>query len=103
MIPKIRTMKREMKRDRETLQDRKLMFEREVRNYLLDEDKIDRYRSYFGNRPETIFRVEENENVKKPDDLVCILNSIDRCFVDGDEDGIMEIMKKAEENAGLSK
>ncbi|MBR4514514.1 MAG: hypothetical protein IKO61_06470 [Lachnospiraceae bacterium] len=31
-------MKREMQRDRETLQDRKQMFGREVRNYRLEED-----------------------------------------------------------------
>ena len=37
---KIRVMKREMHRDRETLQGRKQMFGRESRNYLLDEDKI---------------------------------------------------------------
>ena len=64
---KIRTMKREMQRDRETLEDRKQMFGRETRNYLLDEEKISRYRSFFGDRPETIFRAETNENPKIPE------------------------------------
>lgn len=65
---KIRAMKREMQRDKETLQDRKLMFGRETRNYLLDEDKIDIYRSYYSDKPDTIFREETDEtakNVKK--------------------------------------
>ena len=96
---KIRATKREMQRDRETLQDRKQMFEREVRNYLLDEDKIDRYRSWFGDKAETIFRTETNEAEKHSEAMAKELNSINECFVNGDVEGIKEIMKKAAENA----
>jgi energy-coupling factor transporter ATP-binding protein EcfA2 len=100
---KIRATKREMKRDKETLQDRKQMFGREARNYLLDEDKIDAYRRFYGDRPETIFREETNEAAKKHEYVMTEINGIDRCFVNGDTDGINEIMKKAEADAGLSK
>ena len=95
---KIRATKREMQRDKETLKDRKQMFGREVRNYLLDEDKIDAYRSFFGDCPDTIFRDETNEDETTSE----ALNSIDRCFVKDDADGILEIMKKTEADAGLS-
>ena len=99
---KIRAIKREMKRDRETLLDRKQMFGREVRNYLLDEDKIDRYRSYFGSCPGTVFRDEANDAAARSEAMICELNSIDRCFVNGDAAGISEIMKRAEANEDLS-
>jgi energy-coupling factor transporter ATP-binding protein EcfA2 len=59
---KIRATKREMQRDKDTLQDRKQMFGREARNYLLDEDKIDNYRRFFGDRPDTVFREEKEES-----------------------------------------
>ena len=96
---KIRATKREMQRDRETLQDRKKMFGREVRNYLLDEDKINIYRSYFGDSPDTIFRTETNDDAKN---MIEVLNSIDKCFVNDDVEGINAIMKKAEADTGLS-
>ncbi len=99
---KIRVMKREMQRDRETLQDRKQMFGRETRNYLLDEDKIDRFRSYFAGSPYTVFREETNETAKKEEAVISELNSIDKCFVNGDADGINEILKRAEADTGLS-
>ena len=99
---KIRATKREMKRDKETLQNRKQMFGREVRNYLLDEDKIDNYRSFFGDKPDTIFRDETGEAEKRSEAVRNELNSIDRCFVNADAAGINEIMKKAEANAELS-
>ena len=98
---KIRVMKREMQRDKETLKDRKQMFGRETRNYLLDEDKIDRYRSFFGGSPDTIFRDEDNDDAKA-EAVLHELNSIDRCFVNEDADGIREIMKKAEADTELS-
>ena len=94
---KIRVMKREMQRDKEALQDRKQMFGREARNYLLDEDKIDSYRKFFSNCPDTVFREEKDENR-----IVNELNSIDKCFVNDDANGIIEIMNRAKENAGLS-
>ena len=96
---KIRTAKREMQRDPETLRDRKNMFGRETRNYLLDETKIDRYRSYFGDKPETIFREETPESAQA---VINELNSIDVCFVNNDTDGINEIRERAEANAALS-
>ena len=99
---KIRTMKREMKRDKEALKDRKQMFGREVRNYLLDEDKIDSYRKYFTDLPDTVFREETNESTKQAAFVINELNSIDKCFVYDDADGIKEIMKKAEANTALS-
>lgn len=100
---KIRTMKREMHRDREALQDRKQMFGREVRNYLLDEDKIDSYRSYFGSLPGTVFRSETNEADKRHEDLINRLNSIDSCFVNDDADGILEILNEAEASTEMNK
>ena len=99
---KIRAMKREMQRDKETLQDRKAMFGREVRNYLLDEEKIDRYRSYFGARPETVFREETSEAAKQDEVVLGEWNRIDQCFVTDDADGIRMIMKNAEANTELS-
>ena len=99
---KIRAMKREMQRDRETLQERKEMFGREVRNYLLDEEKIDRYRSYFGDRPETIFREETGDAEKQDAAVIRAWNGIDECFVIGDADGIRQILKHAEANEELS-
>ena len=99
---KIRAMKREMQRDKETLQDRKQMFGREVRNYLLDEDKINSFRSFFGDRPETIFREETNEAAQRSEVMIGELNGIDKCFVNGDAAGIAEIAKKAEANTELS-
>lgn len=99
---KIRTMKREMQRDKETLQDRKEMFGREVRNYLLDEDKIDRYRSFYGDSPETVFREETNESSKEYEAVINELKSIDRCFANNDAAGIREIKRKAEADTGLS-
>ena len=99
---KIRAMKRERQRDKETLQDRKQMFGREVRNYFLDEDKINSYRSFYSARPETIFREETNEAAKKDEAVLNELNSIDRCFVNDDADGINEILKNAEANNELS-
>ena len=99
---KIRAAKREMQRDKETLQDRKQMFGREVRNYLLDEDKINRYRSFFGDSPYTIFREETSEADKNAEAVINELNGIDRCFVNNDTDGINEIMKRAEADPALS-
>ncbi len=100
---KIRAMKREMQRDKETLQDRKLMFGRETRNYLLDEDKIDIYRSYYSDKPDTIFREETDETAKKREEVINEMKNVDKCFVDGDVDEIRAIMKKAEANTELSK
>jgi hypothetical protein len=98
---KIRAAKREMHRDLETLQDRKKMFGREARHYLLDEEKINRYRSFFGRRPETVFRNEANEEDKEIKAVIGELNKIDKCFVNGDADGIREILKRAEANTDL--
>jgi len=100
---KIRAMKREMKRDKETLQDRKQMFGREVRNYLLDEGKINRYREFFGDRPETIRREETDEASKQSEYVLDALNRIDACFVNDDAAGIKEIRKRAKAEPELSK
>ena len=99
---KIRTMKREAKRDRDELQDRKEMFGREVRNYLLDEDKIDSYRDFFADSPYTIYREEANEYAKRNEAILNEINSINRCFVNDDADGITEIMEKAKSDTVLS-
>ena len=99
---KMRVMKREMQRDKGALQDRRQMFERETRNYLLDEDKINRYRSFFSSKSDTIFREETNEAAKNAEIVRNELISIDRCFVNEDADGINEILKKAEVNPDLS-
>ena len=93
---KIRAAKREMHRDRETLQDRKKMFGREARNYLLDEDKINRYRSFFGRSPECVFRKETSETDKESEAVIDELNRIDRSFVNHDADAIREILKRTE-------
>ena len=82
------------------------MFGRETRNYLLDEDKIDCFRSFFAKSPETICREESDEAAKREEALINELNSIDKCFVNDDADGINAIKKKAEastEFSGLSK
>ena len=94
---KIRVMKREMQRGKETVQDRKKMFGREARNYLLDEDKIDKYRRYIGNSPHTVFREEKEDRT-----VINELNSIDSCFVNDDADGIMEIMNRVNANNEIS-
>lgn len=94
---KIRVMKRELQRDKDAVQDRKQMFGREARNYLLDEDKIDNYRRFFGNKSETVFREEKDET-----GIVNELNNIDRCFVNDDANGIVEIMNRAKANTKLS-
>ncbi len=99
---KIRAAKRELQRDRETLQDRKQMFGREARNYLLDEDKIDSYRSFYADSPFTVFKEETDEEDRRSKALIDELDSIDKCFVNGDANGIIEIKKKAEGNAELS-
>ena len=99
---KIRMTKREMQRDREDAQKRKQMFERGTRNYLLDEDKIDSYRDFFGGRPETVYREEQSEEEKQEEAAVNELNSINRCFVYNDANGIVAIRKKAEANTELS-
>ena len=95
---KIRVMKRERQRGKEAVQDRKQMFGRETRNYLLDEDKIDSYRRYFGDKPETVFREEERDE----NDIVSDLNNIDKCFVNEDANGIIEIVKKTKANTKMS-
>ena len=94
---KIRVMKREMQRDKEAVQDRKQMFGRETRNYLLDEDKIDSYRSFFGNKPDTIFREEKDET-----GIINEFNKINKCFINDDANGITEIMEEAKANNELS-
>ena len=94
---KIRVMKREMQRDKEAVKDRKQMFGREARNYLLDEDKIDNYRRFFGNSPDTVFREEKDET-----GIINELNNIDKCFVNDDANGIIGIMDRAKINTKLS-
>ena len=79
------------------------MFGREVRNYLLDEDKINSYRNFFGDSPDTIFREEIDEAAKNTEVIITdALNRIDKYFVYDDADGILSIMKKAETSAELS-
>ena len=99
---KMRAMNRERHRDKETLQDRKKMFGREARNYLLDEEKINSYRSFFGGKPETIFRSETNETDPETEAVIKELNTIDRGFVNNDPDVIRETLKRAEANTDLS-
>ncbi len=99
---KMRAMNRERHRDKETLQDRKKMFGREARNYLLDEEKINSYRSFFGGKPETIFRSETNETDPETEAVIKELNTIDRGFVNNDADAIREILSRAEANTDFS-
>ena len=99
---KIRAMKREMQRDKEAIQDRKQMFGREVRNYLLDEEKINSYRSFFSGQPDTVFREETNEADKKSEAVINELKRIDGFFVNDDADGITGIMRAAEADTELS-
>ena len=99
---KMRAMNRERHRDKETLQDRKKMFGREARNYLLDEEKINSYRSFFGRSPETIFRNETNEMDPETAAVISELNRIDRGFVNNDADAIREILNRAEANTDFS-
>ena len=99
---KIRATKREMQRDKEELADRKQMFGREVRPYLLDEDKIDRYRDFYSNSPYTIYRSEENDADKQNEYVLNELDKINRCFVADDANGIVAIKRSAEANTELS-
>ena len=99
---KIRAAKRELHRDKATLQDRKKMFGREARHYLLDEDKINSYRSFFGKSPETVFRKETKETDKELEAVIGELNGIDRGFVNGDAGAIKEILKRAESNTEIT-
>ena len=99
---KIRAMKREAKRDPETLEKRKQMFGREVRNYLLDEEKINSYRTYYADSPDTILREETADADRKADYVLGQLNRIDQLFINDDADGIREIMHAAETNDELS-
>ena len=94
---KIRVMKREKQRGKDAVQERKQMFGRETRNYLLDEDKIDKYREYFGDKPDTVFREEQDESA-----IIKALNGIDKCFVKEDANGLLEIMKNAKASSKLS-
>ena len=73
------------------------MFGRETRNYLLDEDKIDKYRAYFGDKTDTVFREEQDENA-----ILKALNGIDKCFVNEDANGLLEIMKSSKADSLLS-
>ena len=102
MKSKLRVLKREAHRAPKELKDRKQMFGREVRNYHLDEDKINVYRSFFGGRPDTILRTETNASEKTDEFVRNELNGIDRCFVNDDADGIIEIMKNAGANTELT-
>ena len=77
------------------------MFGRETRNYLLDEDKIDNFRNFFSASPDTVYRDESNETATK-EEVINELNSIDKCFVNDDADGILAILKNAEVNTELS-
>ena len=95
-------MKREMKRDPKALRDRNQMFGRETRNYLLDEDKIDNFRSFFAASPDTIYREETDSAARREEAIINELNSIDKCFVNDDADGIVEILKKADANTELA-
>lgn len=94
---KIRVMKREKQRGKDAVQERKQMFGRETRNYLLDEDKIDKYREYFGDKPDTVFREEQDES-----EIIKALNGIDKYFVNEDANGLLEIMKNAKASSKLS-
>ena len=78
---KIRAMKREMQRDRESLQDRKQMFGREARNYFLDEDKINIYRAFFGDKAETIFREEAEDTSYKPEAVIKSLRRMQKIMI----------------------
>ena len=100
---KIRVTKREMHRDKTAMKERRRMFEREARNYLLDEDKINIYRSFYGDKEETIFRWENKEITKNVEYVLNQLHNIDRCFVNNDPAGIKEIQKKAMASGELSK
>ncbi|MBR3312025.1 MAG: hypothetical protein IKG15_09435 [Solobacterium sp.] len=99
---KIRAMKREMHRDPQTLHERKQMFGRETRNYLLDEEKINHYRDYYGECPETVLREENSGAGSKAETVLNDLNSIDTLFVNEDANGILAIMKKTKADPSLS-
>ena len=88
-----------MQRDKEELQNRKNMFGRETRNYLLDENKIDNYRNFFKEKPYTIFRDEANEEEMVAKEI----NTINDCFVNGDINAINKIMENAKFNNNLLK
>ncbi|MBQ1567545.1 MAG: hypothetical protein IIZ80_06615, partial [Erysipelotrichaceae bacterium] len=53
--------------------------------------------------PETVYRKEDSEAQKEEEYVVDQLKRINECFVNEDEEGIDEIMKKAEADTSLSK
>ena len=69
---------------------------------MLDEGKINRYRKFFEDRPETIHREEKNEASKQTEYVLNALNSINACFVNDDKAGIKAIGKHAKEEPELS-
>ena len=99
---KMRVLSREMKKDKDTLNDRKQMFGRETRNYLLDEDKINAFRAYFADKSETAFRLETKESEKKDEQARETLINVGRCFMKEDADGIEAILNQTIEDKELS-
>ena len=99
---KIRVLSREMKRDKNELNDRKNMFGRGTRNYLLDEDKINAFRAFFSDKPETAFRLETRESEKKDEQVREVLIRVGRCFMKEDKDGIEAILNQTIEDKELT-
>ena len=99
---KIRVLSREMKRDKNELNDRKNMFGRGSRNYLLDEDKINTFRAFFSDKPETAFRLETRESEKKDEQVREVLIRVGRCFMKEDKDGIEAILNQTIEDKELT-
>ena len=72
------------------------------RGRILDEEKINHYRDYYGECPETVLREENSGAGSKAETVLNDLNSIDTLFVNEDANGILAIMKKTKADPSLS-
>ena len=71
----------EIYKPHELLEEWKQMFGREARNYFLDEDKINIYRAFFGDKAETIFREEAEDTSYKPEAVIKSLRRMQKIMI----------------------
>lgn len=62
---------------------------------------LDKWRRYYEKKPETVLKEEENYFTLLRAGIMAKINSINECFVHGDEKGIRNIMKNAQASKGM--
>ena len=62
---------------------------------------LDKWRRYFEKKPETVIKEEENYFTLLRASIMAQINSINDCFVHGDEKGIKTIMKHAKASKSM--